>query len=118
MIEQLKNTIVQGDCVVQLQQIPSQSIDVIFADPPYFMQTYGELLRVGGDKFAGVDDDWDKFESYQAYDEFCTDWPVQCQRVLKKRRHNLGHWFFSKYLSLGLHYAKFGILDLKRCDLA
>lgn len=84
MIEKIKNTILQGDCVQKMQQIPDESIDVIFADPPYFMQTDGDLLRVGGDKFAGVNDEWDKFHSYQDYDKFCFDWLYQARRILKK----------------------------------
>lgn len=84
MIENIKNSILKGDCIEQLKLIPSESIDVIFADPPYFMQTEGELLRTNGDKFSGVEDDWDKFDSYQHYDKFCQDWLSECQRVLKK----------------------------------
>ena len=35
---------------------PSESVDFIFADPPYYMQTEGELLRTDGTKFNGVED--------------------------------------------------------------
>ena len=77
------NEIAQGDCVQVLSQIPSKSVDLIFADPPYFMQTEGELLRTSGEVFSGVTDEWDKFENFQAYDEFCKLWLKECQRVLK-----------------------------------
>lgn len=77
------NTILKGDCIAKLKEIPDESIDLIFADPPYFMQTEGELLRTNGDKFAGVDDDWDKFNSFADYDAFCEAWLKECKRVLK-----------------------------------
>jgi len=83
-IKNIKNTILQGDCIEQLSKIPAESIDLIFADPPYFMQTEGELLRTEGTKFKGVDDSWDKFENYAAYDAFCEAWLKECKRVLKK----------------------------------
>ncbi|TQR29049.1 DNA methyltransferase [Campylobacter sp. MIT 99-7217] len=78
-----KDIILQGDCLELLKQIPSKSVDLIFADPPYFMQTQGELLRASGELFKGVDDEWDKFENFSHYDEFCKIWLSECKRVLK-----------------------------------
>ena len=83
-IDKIKNNIIVGDSVEQLKLIPDETIDMIFADPPYFMQTEGELLRTDGTKFLGVEDEWDKFSSYNAYDEFCFNWLKECKRVLKK----------------------------------
>lgn len=78
-----KDTILQGDCVAILKTLPDKSVDLIFADPPYFMQTEGELLRTSGEKFSGVEDEWDKFENLAHYDAFCEAWLRQCKRVLK-----------------------------------
>lgn len=83
-LENIKNTILKGDTIQNLKKIPTNSIDLIFADPPYFMQTDGELLRTEGSVFKGVDDEWDKFTNYKHYDEFCEQWLVECKRVLKK----------------------------------
>ena len=47
MTEQTKlpyDTIIQGDCIEILKELPSNSIDLIFADPPYNMQTEGKLM--------------------------------------------------------------------------
>ncbi len=44
-IDKIKNTIIEGDTIENLKKIPDESIDLIFADPPYFMQTEGELHR-------------------------------------------------------------------------
>jgi len=76
------NKIHHGDCVEILKKLPDNSIDVIFADPPYFMQTEGQLLRSNGTKFAGVDDSWDKFKDYKVYDAFSEAWLKECRRIL------------------------------------
>jgi site-specific DNA-methyltransferase (adenine-specific) len=83
-INEIKNKILKGDVIENLQKIPSNSIDMIFADPPYFMQTTGVLMRTEGTEFKGVDDNWDKFNDYNHYDEFCLNWLTECRRVLKK----------------------------------
>lgn len=83
-ISEIKNTIIEGDTIENLKKIPDDSIDLIFADPPYFMQTEGELLRTDGTKFQGVEDEWDKFNDYNDYDKFCFEWLKECKRVLKK----------------------------------
>ena len=86
MTEQFKlpyDTIIQGDCIDILKTLPSNSIDLIFADPPYNMQTEGELLRTDGSTFSGVTDKWDKFDSIEFYDHFCKLWLTECKRVLK-----------------------------------
>ena len=77
------NLIYAGDCVETLSSLPSGYVDMIFADPPYWMQTEGELLRTTGSKFDGVADHWDKFHSYKEYDEFSERWLKECQRILK-----------------------------------
>jgi len=77
------NTVIAGDCLANLSSIPDDSIDLIFADPPYWMQTEGELLRTNGTKFNGVEDKWDKFNTYKEYDEFSEKWLAECKRILK-----------------------------------
>lgn len=82
-VDKIKNTIIKGDSIQEMKKIPSNSIDLIFADPPYFMQTEGELLRTDGSKFAGVEDDWDKFSGYNEYDKFSFEWLKEAKRILK-----------------------------------
>jgi DNA modification methylase len=77
------NTIIQGDCVEELKRFADNSIDLIFADPPYNMQLKTALYRTNNTKVDGVDDEWDKFSSFSEYDEFCTAWLSECRRVLK-----------------------------------
>lgn len=84
MINNILNSIIEGDSIENLKKLPNESIDFIFADPPYFMQTEGELLRVNGEKFSGVEDNWDKFNSFFEYDNFSLAWLKECKRILKK----------------------------------
>lgn len=83
-IERVVNSILCGDVNEKLKELPDNSVDLIFADPPYFMQTEGELLRTNGTKFKGVEDEWDKFKDYNEYDHFCYNWLKECRRVLKE----------------------------------
>ena len=78
------NKIINGNCIEEMKKMPEESVDLIFADPPYFMQTDGILHRTDGTKFAGVEDSWDKFQDYAEYDKFTTEWLKECKRVMKK----------------------------------
>lgn len=64
------NQIHQGDCIELLKKIPNNSVDLIFADPPYNLQLNGELYRPNNTKVDAVTDSWDKFESKEEYDKF------------------------------------------------
>ncbi|CAN7568011.1 DNA methyltransferase [Phenylobacterium sp. LjRoot225] len=76
-------TILQGDCLEELKKLPDRSVDLVFADPPYNLQLGGELLRPDNSKVDAVDDDWDRFESFETYDTFTKAWMGECRRVLK-----------------------------------
>ncbi|MGL4347762.1 MAG: site-specific DNA-methyltransferase [Chitinophagaceae bacterium] len=77
------NTIHQGDCVALLKKIPDNTVDLIFADPPYNLQLNGELYRPNQTKVDAVNDRWDKFDSKETYDKFTTAWMQECHRILK-----------------------------------
>ena len=77
------DTIIQGDCLEELKKLPSGSVDLVFADPPYNLQLGGELLRPDNSKVDAVDDDWDRFASFEHYDAFTRAWLTECRRVLK-----------------------------------
>jgi len=78
-----KNTIVEGDCIEMLSQLPDNSVDLVFADPPYNLQLGGGLTRPDQSKVDGVTDAWDQFDSFDAYDMFTHAWLEQARRVLK-----------------------------------
>ncbi|WP_277021458.1 site-specific DNA-methyltransferase [Aurantimonas coralicida] len=73
----------KGHCVSQMAALPEDSVDVIFADPPYNLQLGGDLHRPDQSKVDAVDDHWDQFESFQAYDAFTRAWLLAARRVLK-----------------------------------
>ena len=77
------NSIIKGDCVAALEKLPENSVDLIFADPPYNLQLEGNLHRPDQSMVDAVDDDWDKFADFAAYDAFTRAWLMAARRVLK-----------------------------------
>src|SRR5262250_319907 len=75
--------IVVGDCVAEMAKIAASSVDLVFADPPYNLQLQGNLKRPDDSRVDAVDDDWDKFSSFTAYDDFTRAWLIACRRVMK-----------------------------------
>lgn len=77
------DTVIKGDSVAVLANMPANSVDVIFADPPYNLQLAGDLVRPDQSKVDAVDDAWDQFDSFAAYDAFTRAWLTAARRVLK-----------------------------------
>lgn len=77
------NQVLVGDSIALMNSLPEGSVDVVFADPPYNMQLGGALLRPDNSRVDGVDDDWDKFTDFAAYDAFSTAWLKAAHRILK-----------------------------------
>jgi modification methylase len=75
--------IIQGDCLSAMARLPDACVDLIFADPPYNLQLSGSLTRPDQSVVNGVDDAWDQFSSFAAYDAFTKEWLTQARRVLK-----------------------------------
>jgi modification methylase len=71
------------DSISFMDSLPEKSVDMIFADPPYNLQFYGDLFRPDQTYVKGVSEDWDKFDSNQAYDEFTKKWMSAARRILK-----------------------------------
>ncbi|MEC9343569.1 MAG: site-specific DNA-methyltransferase [Pseudomonadota bacterium] len=89
-----RDSIIRGDCVAALEALPEHSVDVIFADPPYNLQLDGDLTRPDQSKVDAVDDDWDKFSDFAAYDAFTRAWLLAARRVL---RPNGTIWVIGSY---------------------
>ena len=66
-----------------MAQLPAASVDLVFADPPYNLQLANDLKRPDDSRVDAVDDDWDKFASFKAYDDFTKHWLTACRRVMK-----------------------------------
>lgn len=96
-----------------MNALPERSVDLIFADPPYNLQLQQELWRPNMTKVDAVDDEWDHFLDFAAYDRFTTAWLSACRRILKdtgtiwvigtyhniyrigKIMQDLGYWFLN-----------------------
>ena len=77
------DTILRGDCIGHMRALPAKSVDMIFADPPYNLQLGGDLFRPDGSAVDAVTDDWDKFDTFAAYDAFTRAWLAEAKRILK-----------------------------------
>src|SRR3954469_12774907 len=77
------SAIIVGDCVAEMSKLETASVDLVFADPPYNLQLKGDLKRPDESRVDAVDDDWDKFASFAAYDDFTRAWLLACRRVMK-----------------------------------
>ncbi|MEM0934492.1 MAG: site-specific DNA-methyltransferase [Pseudomonadota bacterium] len=88
------NTIIAGDCVDAMGALPDASVDLIFADPPYNLQLKGELHRPDNSRVDAVDDAWDRFTGFEAYDRFTRAWLAEARRVLKP---NGALWVIGSY---------------------
>ncbi|HXW20279.1 MAG TPA: site-specific DNA-methyltransferase [Roseiarcus sp.] len=79
-----RDAILVGDCVETLNALPAESVDLVFADPPYNLQLEGALSRPDQSLVDAVDDDWDKFASFADYDSFSRAWLSAVRRVMKR----------------------------------
>jgi len=77
------NKYFMGDCIDILKTLPEKSIDLVFADPPYYLQLNRNLWRPNKSKVDSVDDTWDKFNNFQDYDLFTQAWLSACKRLMK-----------------------------------
>ena len=90
----LVDIILNKDCLTGLAELPSGSVDLVFADPPYNLQLTGELTRPDQSVVDGVNNSWDQFDSFKAYDHFSEAWLKECHRVLKP---NGAIWVIGSY---------------------
>jgi modification methylase len=74
--------VIEGDCIEEMAKLPAGSIDMVFADPPYNLQLSRELHRPNNTVVDGVDDEWDRFQDFAAYDAFTRRWLDSARRLL------------------------------------
>jgi len=93
-LEKFLNRTIVGDCVEQMNKLPAESIDLIFADPPYNLQLNKELSRPDQSKVHGVNESWDQFDSISDYDKYTNLWMNAAKRILKP---NGAMWVIGSY---------------------
>lgn len=87
-INEIKNKIILGDAFKVLKKIDNEVFDMIFVDPPYFLQLPNnrELRRWKvKTRVEGVNDEWDKFSSFEEYDDFIKRLLTELKRVMKRQ---------------------------------
>jgi modification methylase len=87
-------TIHRGNCIEIMQSMPDGCADLVFADPPYNLQLRGELHRPDNSRVEAVTDEWDRFASFSAYDNFTRAWLAEARRILKP---NGAIWVIGSY---------------------
>lgn len=98
-LEMVLNKVILKNALIVLEKLPEESVDMIFMDPPYFLQLPNKKLRRWTVKTEvnAVNDDWDKFESFEEYDAFIRNILIELKRVMKP---NATIWVISTYHSI------------------
>lgn len=98
-IDEIKNKIILGDTFKVIKKIDDETYDMVFIDPPYFLQLPKKELKRWTVKTTveGVNDEWDKFSSFREYDEFVENLLKEVKRVMKP---NATIWVISTYHSI------------------
>lgn len=84
-VEEVIDAIILGDALKVLPKLPDEMVDMVFIDPPYFLQLPQKRLLRWKVKTVveGVDEDWDKFASFEDYDQFIVAILKEVKRVMK-----------------------------------
>ena len=94
LLKSYLNRVIVGDCIEKMNELPPESVDLIFADPPYNLQLNGDLERPDQTIVDGVKESWDKFNSISDYDNYTKQWMSSARRVLKS---NGSIWVIGSY---------------------
>lgn len=99
LLSEITNKVILGDAFEVLRKMESESVDMVFIDPPYFLQLPNKELRRWNVKTVvdGVNDKWDKFSSFQEYDNFIRRLLTEVKRVMKR---NATIWVIATYHSI------------------
>jgi DNA modification methylase len=95
-ISEILDKVILGDCLKVLKKIPSECVDMVFVDPPYFLQlpTGRKLVRWSGTEVNGVNEPWDVFKDFNEYDNFTQNYLTEVKRVMKA---NATIWVIGMY---------------------
>lgn len=98
-LQKVLDKVILGDALRVLKKLPEESVDMIFMDPPYFLQLPNKKLRRWTVKTEvdAVNDDWDKFGSFEEYDNFIKNILTELERVMKP---NATIWVIATYHSI------------------
>lgn len=85
-LREIINKVIFGECLESMAKVPSEIADLVFVDPPYFLQLPPKkLLRWTGSQVNGVNESWDIFKDFADYDNFTTKYLTELQRIMKPK---------------------------------
>jgi DNA modification methylase len=95
-LEEIRDKIILGDCIKVMKKMPSESVDLVFIDPPYFLQLPKKKLIRWEVKteVEGVTEEWDRFASFEEYDNFIRNILIEVKRLMKP---NATVWVIGMY---------------------
>lgn len=84
-LTEIIDAVLWGDAFKILPALPPECVDMVFLDPPYFLQLPSKKLKrwVVGTLRDGLREDWDKFSSFAEYDAFIERLLLEIRRVMK-----------------------------------
>jgi DNA modification methylase len=84
-LEEVLDKVIWGDALKVLKKLPDECVDMVFMDPPYFLQIGNKKLKRWNVKtdVEGVNEEWDQFSSFEEYDEFIRKILAEVQRIMK-----------------------------------
>ena len=88
------NQVIAGDSIDVMQTLPNNFADLVFVDPPYFLQLNHGLTRPDQSNVDGVHQNWDKFDDFAHYDAFTDAWLSGCKDIMKE---NASLWVIGSY---------------------
>lgn len=86
-LDDILDKIVQGDCIEVMRRMPPEIADMVFFDPPYFLQLPKKRLTRWGARteVRNPEEAWDRFESFEHYDDFIRRALEGVRRLMKPR---------------------------------
>jgi DNA modification methylase len=95
-LSEILNKIILGNCLEVMKKMPAECVDMVFVDPPYFLQLPAgrKLLRWSGTEVNGVNEQWDVFKDFEDYDNFTKNYLTEVKRLMKP---NATIWVIGMY---------------------
>ena len=109
------NRIIRGDALEHLKNIPSQSVDLVVADPPYNLSQGSKInfnnqgLKGFGGEWNKVMENWDNLPLHD-YLKFTFAWISEIKRILKPTG---SIWVFGTYHNIGVVNLSFQVLGIE-----
>ena len=96
-IEDVIDSIIEGDCIAVMKKLPSEIADMVFFDPPYYLQLPRDKKLVRWYVKTEVESperEWDRFSSFSEYDDFIRSILLEVKRIMKR---NATIWAIGTY---------------------